>query len=183
MSKIKSLFEKLTFSSVLLLAPLAYCIHHIEEKEGNFRTWRARYFLQNNPLTTEYVFIVVSFVALLLILLFSIRKSKPAANAVILFFMMSQLTNAFFHIGAGVFFTDYSPGTVTAILLYLPVNLLILYKARIENWISRKIMYLLIMLGAFAFFLFELLGGISMPILFITILTYIIIHETKLSKK
>ncbi len=179
----KNLIAKLTFKSSLLLAPLAYCIHHFEEKEGNFRTWRARYFLENNSLTTEYVFIIITFISLLFIFLFSVRKSKPTANVVVLFFIMSQLTNAFFHIGAGLFFADYSPGTITAILLYIPINLLILYKARAEDWISKKTMYFLIPLGVIGFSVFELVGGLAIPGLLIIVLTYLIIHEIRISKK
>ncbi|GAA3509969.1 hypothetical protein GCM10022393_23680 [Aquimarina addita] len=182
MSIIKNQLEKLTFSSSLLLAPLAYSIHHFEEKEGNFRTWRAKYFLNNNPLTTEYVFIVITFISILFIFLFSIRKSKPTANVVVIFFMMSQFINAFFHIGAGIFFMDYSPGTVTAILLYIPINLLILHKARTENWISKKTAYILITLGLIGFSIFELVGGLAIPGLFIMVLIYLIIHETRISK-
>lgn len=182
MNTIKKLFDKLTFSSAILLAPLAYAIHHMEEKEGSFRIWRARYFAQNNPLTTEYVFIILTFITILSFLLFSIRKSKPTANGIIFFLMMSQLTNAFFHVGAGIYFMDYSPGTVTAIVLYLPVNFLILYKARMENWISKKTMILLIALGALSFAIFELFGGIAIPVLSLITLTYILLHEIRISK-
>ncbi|TFF89898.1 MAG: hypothetical protein EU548_05755 [Promethearchaeota archaeon] len=48
-----TIMDKIDFKISLLLAPLAYAIHHIEEPIiFNFRAWRLIYFPDNNPLPT-----------------------------------------------------------------------------------------------------------------------------------
>ena len=46
--------------------------------------------------------------------------------------MTTQIINAFFHIFFSFYFHDFSPGTITALLLYLPVNYLI-FKAALRE--------------------------------------------------
>jgi energy-converting hydrogenase Eha subunit C len=79
--------------------------------------------------------------------------------------MTTQIINAFFHIFFSFYFHDFSPGTITALLLYLPVNYLIFKAALREGHLesTKQMMYLFI-LGACTFALFEALGPIVLVI-------------------
>ena len=73
---------------------------------------------------------ILTALGLLSILGFTVRRSRPTAAFALLFFFTTQLHNVVYHVGAGVYFADYSPGTVTAVALYLPINLWLLWQAR-----------------------------------------------------
>jgi hypothetical protein len=72
--------------------------------------------------------------------------------------MAMQVHNILFHIGGTIVFRDYSPGALTALLLYLPVNLLILRKASEEEWINWKSGVILFLLGGAMFWPAEAFG-------------------------
>ena len=110
--------NKITFKMALLLAPLAYAVHHFEEHMiFNFRAWRLQYFSDNNPLSTEAVFVILTAIALLYIFLHSIVENKASAQSIILFLMATQVANVFFHAGGTMILGHFSPGLITAILL------------------------------------------------------------------
>jgi len=176
---ISNISERITFQIALLFAPLAYCIHQIEESSGGFRTWRLRYFPNNNQLPVEYVFVILTALSLIFIILFSIRKSKATAHVVLFLFMMTQVNNALYHPGAGLFFGDYSPGTVTGLLLYLPVNIYIWTKAIEEKWVAKINIVVLFLLGPIGFLSFEMGGPIFIAIIFALVLIYLIYSELK----
>jgi uncharacterized membrane protein YoaK (UPF0700 family) len=175
----KNLNERITFQIALLFAPLSYCIHQLEESLGGFRTWRLRHFPNNNPLPVEYVFVILTAISLIFIILFSIRKSKATARVVLFLFMMTQVNNALYHVGTGLFFWDYSPGTITGLLLYLTANIYVLIKAIEEKWISKINIIILFLLGAIGFWIFEMGGPIFIAIIFVLVVIYLIFSELK----
>ena len=163
----------------LLFAPLAYCIHQIEESAGAFRTWRLRHFPNNNSLPVEYVFVILTALTLFLIITFSIRKSKPTAQFVILFLMATQVHNALYHVGAGIYFADYSPGTITALLVYLPINFFTVTKGISEGWLTRSTVLVIFILAGIMFWAFELIGPALIALFFGSGLVYVIASELK----
>lgn len=171
--------NKINFQIALLLAPLAYCLHQLEESAGGFRTWRLAHFANNNPLPVEYVFVILTALTLFLILLFSIRQSRPTAQIVLAFLMATQVHNAFYHLGAGIYFAEYSPGTATALLLYLPVNFYIFRQALAEGWVTRWGIGILFVLGGVMFWTFELIGPVFIALFFGLMLVYVIVAELK----
>ena len=73
--------------------------------------------------------------------------------------MTTQVVNAFFHLFFSFYFYDFSPGAITAALLYLPINFLIIRSAFNENFLrSYKELFLLFGAGLSTFALFELIG-------------------------
>ena len=178
-SAFSRLNSQIPLQVALLFAPLAYCVHQIEESTGAFRTWRLRHFPNNNSLPVEYVFVIVTALTLFLIILFSIRKSKPTAQFVVLFLMATQVQNAFYHVGAGIYFADYSPGTITALLLYLPVNFYLVTKAISEGWLTRTTVLVIFILAGIMFWTFELVGPAFIAIFYGLGLAYVIAAELK----
>ena len=162
------------FKDLIILSPLIYVIHHFEEHiVFNFREWRLSYFLDNNPLSTEEVLLRLLAVMLIMIFLHSIKRNKPSAHIILFFLMTTQVVNAFFHIFFSFYFLDFSPGTVTAVLLYLPINYLIFNAAFNEGYVNNiiEIGYIFV-LGAITFALFEIIGPKVMLAAFILSIPY-----------
>ena len=148
------------FENLLVLAPLVYVIHHAEEHIiFNFREWRERYFLDNNSLTTEEMFMRLIGVFLIILFIHLSTKNRPSALIAIFFLMGSQVVNAVFHVFFSFYYSDFSPGAITGVLLYLPVNYLIYKAAMNEGYIKNNLeILILFILGATTFALFEAFG-------------------------
>ena len=87
------------------------------------------------------------------------------------FLMATQVHNAIFHFGATIAFRDFSPGLITAILLYVPVNLLIARSALQEEWVSPRQLGVIFIAGGILFWAFEFVGP---PVLLVaTLATWI----------
>ena len=172
------------FKNLIVLGPLIYALHHFEEHViFNFREWRLTYFADNNPIPTEEV--LIRLIALLLVFVFIhlIKSNRGSAHIVLFFLMTTQVVNAFFHIFFSFYFYDFSPGSITAALLYLPINFLIIRSAFNENFLrSYKELFLLFGAGLSTFTLFELIGTevIAYSVL-LTPLYYIIINKAELA--
>ena len=165
------------FKNLIILGPLIYAIHHFEEHIiFNFREWRLKYFLDNNSLSTEEVLLRLLALLLIWVFLHSVTKNKASAHVILFFLMTTQVVNAFFHVFFSFYFSDFSPGAITGVLVYLPVNYLIFKAALNEGYLKSKteIGYIFI-LGASTFVLFEIIGPIVMLITTILSITYYII--------
>lgn len=152
--------DRLPLATALLLAPLAYCLHQIEESAGGFRAWRERHYGIAGPAPNPHLFAILTALGLLCILWFSVRRSKPTAALALLFYVTMQLHNALYHVGAGLYFADNSPGTVTALLLYLPINLFLLWLARRDGWITSVGIGVLLAVAGVFYWAFELIGPV-----------------------
>ena len=148
------------FRNLIILAPLIFALHHFEEHIiFNFREWRLKYFLDNNALSTEEILIRLISLLLILVIVHIIKKNRGSAHVVMFFLMTTQVVNAFFHIFFSLYFLDFSPGAITAVLLYLPVNYLIFRAAFLEGYLRSISEFLLIFFAAIlTFSLFELIG-------------------------
>ncbi len=145
---------------MIVLAPLIYAIHHFEEHIiFNFREWRLTYFSDNNAISTEEVLIRLISILLILVFVHLIKNNRGSAHIVLFFLMATQVVNAFFHIFFSVYFADFSPGTITAILLYLPINYLIVQAAFKEGFLQSYLELLILLIaGIFTFTMFEVIG-------------------------
>jgi hypothetical protein len=152
------------FRNLIVLGPLIYLVHHFEEHIiFNFREWRLSYFADNNSLSTEEVLIRLAVVLLIAIYIHLIKQNKASAHIVLFFLMTTQVVNACFHVFFSFYFQDFSPGAITGVLLYLPVNYLIVKAALREGYLnSMKEVIGLFIIGASTFALFEMLGPIVM---------------------
>lgn len=166
------------FKNLIVLGPLIYAIHHFEEHViFNFREWRLSYFSDNNSITSEAILIILISQLLIFIFLHLIKNNRGSAHIVLFFLMTTQVINAFFHIFFSLYFYDFSPGAMTAVLLYLPVNYFIIKAAFREGYIKSYVELLILFLSGIATFtLFEMIGPkvlgyalILMPIYYITI--------------
>ena len=166
------------FKNLIVLGPLIYAIHHFEEHViFNFREWRLSYFSDNNSITTEAILIILISQLLIFIFVHLIKKNRGSAHLVLFFLMTTQVINAFFHVFFSFYFNDFSPGAITAVLLYLHVNYFIIRAGLREGYIKSYVELLILFLSGIATFtLFEMIGPqvlgyalILMPIYYITI--------------
>ena len=166
------------FKNLIVLGPLIYAIHHFEEHViFNFRQWRLSYFSDNNSITTEAILIILISQLLIFIFVHLIKNNRGSAHLVLFFLMTTQVINALFHVFFSFYFNDFSPGAITAVLLYLPVNYFIIRAAFQEGYIKSYVELLILFLsGITTFTLFEMMGPqilgytlILMPIYYITI--------------
>ena len=166
------------FKNLIILGPLIYAIHHFEEHIiFNFREWRLSYFSDNNPLPTEEVLIRLISLCLIVIFVHHIKKNRGSAHIVLFFLMTTQVVNALFHVFFSFYFYDFSPGAITAVLLYLPINYLIFKAAFNEGFLRSRLELIYVSIaGAITFALFELIGPeviaftlILMPLYYIVI--------------
>ena len=148
------------FKNLIVLAPLIYAIHHFEEHiVFNFREWRTSHFSDNNSIPTEAVLIILISLILVFIFIHLIKGNRASATLVLFFLMTTQVVNAFFHIFFSFYFNDFSPGAITAVALYLPVNYLIIKAAFKEEHLKSYLELSFIFLaGISCFTLFELIG-------------------------
>ena len=109
------------------LLPAAYACHLLEEFFGGFPDWIAM--VAGRPLTTS-AFVAINTVAMGIFVLAShlatTRESRgwmAIALATVLF------VNALAHILGTLVFGSYSPGLLTAVILYLPLSQLVLLRA------------------------------------------------------
>ena len=173
------------FKNLIVLAPLIYAIHHFEEHIiFNFRDWRTSYFSDNNSIPTEAVLIILISLILVFIFIHLIKDNRASATLVLFFLMTTQVVNAFFHIFFSFYFNDFSPGAITAVALYLPVNYFIIKAAFKEGHLRSYVELSFIFLtGISCFTLFELIG--PQVLVFTIMLTpfyYIIISKVEQRK-
>ncbi|MAE37815.1 MAG: hypothetical protein CMI87_04035 [Pelagibacteraceae bacterium] len=154
------------FKNLIVLGPLIYAIHHFEEHIiFNFREWRLKYFSDNNAISTETILIILSSLLLLFIFIHLVKKNKASAHIVLFFLMTTQIINALFHIYFSFYFNDFSPGAITSVIFYLPINFFIIKAALNEKFIkSYWELLILFSLGALTFGLFEMFGPIVIGI-------------------
>ena len=148
------------FKNLIVLGPLIYAIHHFEEHIiFNFRKWRLSYFPDNNPSSTEEILIRLISLLLIVVFVHLIKNNKGSAHLVLFFLMTTQVVNALFHIFFSFYYYDFSPGAITATLLYLPINFLIIRAAFEENFLKSYLeLFMLFVIGMTTFTLFELIG-------------------------
>ena len=120
MSSFRKILTGASSATAALLAPLVF-IFHVVEEAPTFVNWfnslvepniTPRIFLQVN--------VSVLVITIVLSLLFALSKEKAAAMLFLSWLSLFMFANAIFHIIATLVHARYSPGTVTAVTLYLP---------------------------------------------------------------
>ena len=148
------------FKNLIVLGPLIYALHHFEEHIiFNFREWRLKYFYDNNPNSTEEILVSLISLLLITIIFHLIKKNRGSAHIALFFLMTTQVVNACFHIFFSIYYNDFSPGVITAICFYIPINFLIIQSALNEGFLKNRFeLFVLSCLGFVTFALFEMIG-------------------------
>jgi hypothetical protein len=109
----------------LLWGPLAAASLHIFEEfawPGGFRQWYLKY--RDNPETVSRNFLIMINAALLLALMVGAMAGRTERGVALLLTISALLfSNGCWHVWASYKSHTYSPGTITGILLYLPLGI------------------------------------------------------------
>ncbi len=106
-----------------ILLPLALTMHILEEWFGGFTDW-ARFNLDLNIDAGQFLFInLIGLVLFTIGATFAYREPRAAWIGVSLTALVGL--NAILHAGLSVAVGVYSPGTITGLVLYLPLSVII----------------------------------------------------------
>jgi hypothetical protein len=172
------------FKNLIVLGPLIYAIHHFEEHIiFNFIEWKLQYFHHSAAaLSTEAILSILTCILLIFILLHLVKNNRASAHVILFLLFAIQVINAFYHIFFSFYFSDFSPGAITSVLLYLPVNFLIFQAAFKEGYIKSFFEFgCIAFLGTIAFVLFEIFGPIIIVLAVIFSLIYFVWSNKKTS--
>ncbi len=140
------------FRRVVWVAPIAYAVHILEEF-WRFPLWVNSHF---TPGYTTATFVIANAIIMVALVGLTATVSVLRANAAdFLYFcwLSGQLFhNALFHLGTTAYFGVYSPGLLSAILLYLPVSYYIARAAHRENRIGNTGGFAALAVGAAGMF-------------------------------
>ena len=172
------------FKNLIVLSPLIYAIHHFEEHIiFNFIEWKLKYFSHSAAaLSTEAILSILVCIFVIFTLLHLVKNNRSSAYVILYILFTIQVINAFFHIFFSLYYSDFSPGTITSVLLYLPVNFCIVRTAFKEGWLKTYSEYAVIaFLGTITFVLFEIYGPIVIVLSVIASLGYYVWANKKLN--
>jgi len=119
---IPRLLARLSYRQAIWLAPLAYGVHILEESQ-RFAVWASTHFAEGFT-TAQFIKNNLMVMAVLIALSLLVTFHPRRWTALLHFFQLSAglFHNALFHVGATAYLGVYSPGLLSAILLYLPVS-------------------------------------------------------------
>jgi hypothetical protein len=172
------------FKNLIVLGPLIYAIHHFEEHIiFNFIEWKLQYFQHSAAaLSTEAILSILTCILVIFALLHLVKNNRASALVILFMLFATQVINAFYHIFFSFYFSDFSPGTVTAAILYLPVNFLIMQAAFKEGYLKSYFEYgCIAFLGTTTFILFEIFGPGIIGLAIIFSLMYYFYFNKRLS--
>jgi hypothetical protein len=174
------------FKNLIVLGPLVYAVHHFEEHViFNFIEWKLQYFEHSAAaLSTEAILSILVCILVAFTFLHLVKNNRASAYIILYVLFAIQIINAIYHIFFSLYFSDFSPGTITAVLLYLPVNYLIVRAAFKEGFLKSYTEYAYIaLLGTATFVLFELYGPLVIGVSIAASVIYFIWFDNRLANK
>jgi hypothetical protein len=134
----ESFLERLSFRQTAFLFVPAYALHIIEEFP-RFIEWSNKYPLIYGGKTTKEKFFIGDslFIIFVVVSLFLLVK-RPHSGGIVAALSIGvwALTNGSTHIALNLVSGVYSPGAISAAALYVPLFLLLLDRARLENLLT-----------------------------------------------
>ena len=174
------------FNNLIVLGPLLYAIHHFEEHVVfNFIEWKLKYFNHSAAaLSTEAILSILVCVIVGFVFLHLVKNNKASAYIILYILFAIQIINAIFHIFFSLYFNDFSPGAITAVLVYLPGNYLIVRAAFREGYLKSYSEYgFIALLGTTTFVLFEIYGPLVIGLSIISSFLYFFWFNKRLADK
>jgi hypothetical protein len=136
------------FHRLIWLVPAAYALHVCEEYAAGFPAWMTQ--TVGGPMTTT-TFLAYNGVFIVLLATLtawaSVSRRALAAFLVLAWASGQMFWNFVFHLAMTVAYDRYSPGLVSAVLLYWPLSLLVWRSAWREGVVSRGRLAVAIAIG------------------------------------
>ena len=172
------------FKNLIVLGPLIYAIHHFEEHViFNFIEWKLQYFEHSAAaISTEGLLSILVCILVIFALLHLVKNNRASAYVVLYILFAIQVIYAIYHIFFSLYFSDFSPGAITAILFYLPVNFLIVRAAYKEGFLKSYMEYgYIALLGTATFVLFEIYGPLVIVLSIMSSLVFFVWFNNRLT--
>ncbi|MBN1572530.1 MAG: HXXEE domain-containing protein [Deltaproteobacteria bacterium] len=136
------MFKKTVFGRLLYLFPVIFTVHNMEEVVSDLPGWSERAGLFH-PIVGTFEFIFAVIVITILGYLFTylaVKRGKGSIPAYLLFSLILVVDiNVFFpHLLATIATKSLAPGTVSAVLLNLPICTYLLIRGVKEEYIQLK---------------------------------------------
>ena len=149
----------------------------------NFIEWKLKYFYHSAAaLSTEAILSILVCVLIGFVLLHLVKNNKASGYVILYVLFTIEIINALFHIFFSLYYKDFSPGAITAVLVYLPGNYLIVRAAFQEGYLKSYIEYgYIALLGTTTFVLFEIYGPVIIGLSIICSLLYFAWSNRRLS--
>ena len=149
----------MSFSDWLPLVPLAYVIHHYEERVIlSLSAWRQSWLNFGHVENPDTNFFILLAVGLFFILMHNKLNNRYSIGGLVIYISATQAHNVIFHIGSSLWIGHLVPGTATALLITLPANVLLAFKAWEEKLISVRTFLTLFVISGFLYWGYELRG-------------------------
>jgi hypothetical protein len=147
---------KIVFSTNLMsiLFPFIFLVHQLEEYFTAFPLWYSN--LLNADLSNKD-FILINGIGLLLFILARITYGLYKSNIILLVMGTLVLMNGIIHLLLSIITLSYSPGTISGIVLFIPLGLLI-YKRILPEMIKRD-KFIAISIGILFLFSVSVIAG------------------------
>lgn len=114
--------KSLSPNQMAWLLPITLLIHQLEEYFGNFPFWYSN--LLNVELSNQD-FILINGFGLFFISVYSLSFLIKKRNFVLVAMGTLVFVNGFIHLVISIFTLTYSPGTISGVLLFLPLGTII----------------------------------------------------------
>ena len=136
------------FKRLIWIMPAAFALHIVEEYRAGFPVWVAQV-LGGAFNDLAFAFNNAAFLAIMVSLTVWVSKSDSWLAAFLLIAWSSGniFWDALFHVLTTAWFNRYSPGLITAALLYLPISLVIGTATIRSQVLSIKAFFSALMLG------------------------------------
>lgn len=146
--------DRRLFDKWIWIFPLAFAVHFLEEING-FPDWVNRA-LGGQSSMSGFIVSNAVFMAILVLLCLNARRSGTRWATLLLFAWVAaqQFGNFLFHFGAQLALNTYSPGVVSAVLIYYPTYLAVGYVAIRDKHLSPRSFLVCTVLGFPAMVLF-----------------------------
>ncbi len=144
----KRILEAKYFSRALLLAPLIFICHVLEEAPTFVQWFNAHVSPGITPEMFWQVNISGLVITILVVFFEWVSRSSLSAGLALIWFSFLMFANAILHITGALVDRAYVPGVATAIFLYLPYYSWLLVKAVKDQRINIKQLLPLIVIGS-----------------------------------
>lgn len=101
--------------------------------------------------------------------------NRPTALISLIAFLTVQFHNAIYHLFFTIYYGVYSPGVVSGLIVYIPLNCILILLAYRENYINKISGVIIFLIAGVAYWLYYCFLGEIMIIIFLIISAIILI--------
>ncbi len=180
-SKNKTILSNFTFRKVLWLVPIAFLIHLIEEIVFKFWEWESNYIGTDTTFDFFIMFnLILMVLYFVLIILHHFWSNRPTALISLFGFLGVQFHNAIYHLIVTIYYGIYSPGVVSGLVAYIPLNCVLILLAYREKYINRVSGVVIVIVSGVMYWLYYLFFGELVIIIYLIIsMIYLIVYYAK----